>query len=283
MRTLLGVLFLLPVMVLAQSINPVTSESFQDALVGVPETYDIGTLQEYNNGADIFIEFGFMSLMVQEITWKNARMKVEVYQMFTPEAAFGIYSLSVVNCLQRDTLTPFDCNTVYQYQTPYGNLYISITSENGSDAARAFYLPVANAVMKNNPQPMLKLPDPFSLPLLKKARKNLVYIQGLVGLQNSLFPWQELFLGVRFGMYATLLANPSSEIYFARIRFETPADMLRFLRQAELTIGDVPVPNTNTNDGLYREYQLVKPDDPLTIFFLQSQEPWPVSAVINPQ
>jgi len=282
MRKFWLMFLLMPVMVLAQPIVPLTGENFPDAIVGKADVYDIDRLPEYNNGADIFIEFGFRSLAVQYIAWEKAQIKVEVYQMNTPEAAFGVYSLSVLKCLQRDSLTSFDCNTIYQYQAAYGSLYISITSESGSGTARAMYLPVAGAIMQKNPQQTLVLPDPFNLPQLKKGRKSLVYIQGPVGFQNSLYPWQELFLGVRFGMYAILLANPESEMYFARIRFETPGDLIRFLGFAGLMHDNVPVPDTNTNDGLYREYQQVNADDQLTIYFLQSQEPWPIKALINP-
>lgn len=181
MRNFLFLFILLPGVLLAQPIIPLTSDNFPDAIVGKPDTYETETLLEYNEGGDLFIEFGFRSLIVQEIAWENAKIKVEVYQMEKPEAAFGVYSLLVTKCLHRDTLTPFDCTTAYQYQTAYGNLYLSITSETGSEAARARYMPVSN---------------------------------------------------------------------------------------------------TNTNDGLYREFQQL---DELNIYFLQSQEPWPISAVINQQ
>jgi hypothetical protein len=281
MRKLLFFLLLMPAMLLAQAVIPLTDGDFPDAIVGKADNYDIASVMEYNSAADMMIEFGFSSLMVQEIVWETARIKVEVYQMSSPEAAFGVYSLSVLKCVQRDTLTAYDCNAVYQYQAAYGNLFIIVSSENGSGFARAHYLPAANAVMKKNPQRTLDLPEPFNMPLMKKGQKNLVYTRGLISLQNSLFPWQELFLGVNFGMYAIVLANAESDLYFARIRFDTPEGKLRFLSLAGLTMGDVPVPNTNTNDGLYREYQQVKPEDPLTIYFLQSQEPWPINAVIS--
>jgi hypothetical protein len=282
MRIIIFLFWLMPVMLLAQTTMPLTGDNFPGATVGKPDTYNLETLQTYNEGAGLFIDFGFKSLMVQEIVWEAAKIKVEIYQMNTPEAAFGIYSLSVIKCLQRDTLIAFDCNEIYQYQAAYGNLYISITSETGSGTARAMYLPVASAIMQKNAQQILELPVPFNQPLLKKGRKNLVYIQGLTGLQNSLYPWQELFLGVRFSMYAIFLANPDSEIYFARIRFETPDDLSRFLELAGLMQGGVPVPNSNNNDGLYREYQQVKQDDPLTVYFLQSQVPWPISSITAP-
>ena len=131
MRTVLLLLMLLPLKFVAQTIMPLTAENFPDAIVGSVNNYDIESLPEYNSGADLFIEFGFRSLLVQQISWETAKIRVEVYQMMTQEAAFGIYSLSVLKCQQQDSLTPFDCNTVYQYQAAYGNLYISVTSESG--------------------------------------------------------------------------------------------------------------------------------------------------------
>jgi hypothetical protein len=278
MRTILFIFMLIPVMTLAQPVMPLTPDDFPGAIVGKADSYDIASLLEYNETADVFIEYGFRSLIVQEINWDKAKIKVEVYLMMTPEAAFGIYSTSVLKCLQRDTLTGYDCNGKFQYQASYGNLYISVTSESGSDSARARYLPVARAVMKKNPQQVFQLPVPFDQPLLKKGRKNLVYVQGPLSLQNILFPWQDLFTGIDFGMYAMVVANPTSDIYFARIQFAIPDGVFRFLRLAGLMQGDAPVPNTSTNDGLYREFRQI---DSQTIYFLQSQDPWPISAVVN--
>ncbi|MEI7897645.1 MAG: DUF6599 family protein [bacterium] len=281
-KFLILILFL-PWQAPAQSITPIAGGDLPNARVLPPETYDLESVLIYNNAADLFLEFGFKSLMVQEIAWGNERLKAEVYLLGSPEEAFGAYSLSVVSCTQRDTLCKYDCSTRYQYQAAYGNLYISITGESGSDNSRSYYLPVAMAIMHGNPQQTLVLPEPFDLPVMKKARKNLVYIGGPTGLQNSLYPWQDLFLSVRFGMYAIFLANPENEIYFSRIRFESPPDMRRFLELSGLMQDGIPLPNTNTNDGLYRAFQQVKQDDPLTIYFLQSQEPWPIDAVLTPR
>jgi len=264
----------------AQQIIPISGENFPDAVFGSVTTYDIGMLPEYTDDADLFIEYGFRLLLVQEITWKQEKIKVQAYQMETPDAAFGIFSLSALKCRQRDTLTPFDCISTYRYEAAYGNFYISIVSETGSSTAQTLYIPLASSIMQKNPQPAITLPDPFNQLLLKNGMNNLVNIQGLTGLQNSMFPWQELFLGVHFEMFAILLSNPESDFYFARIRFQAPADFLLFLGLAGLTQDGVPVPNTNTNDGLYREYQQV---DDQTIYFLQSQEPWPIDAVLNPR
>jgi hypothetical protein len=42
--------------------------------------------------------------------------------------------------------------------------------------------------------------------------------------------------------------------------------------------GSVPIPNATTSDHRYHEYKQV---DPQTIYFLQSQEPYPIDAVLN--
>jgi hypothetical protein len=267
-----------PLQLFSQSIIPVAATDFPDAIVQRPDTFDISTVLTYNNDADFFLEFGFNSLMVQEILWENTKVRVEVYRMNTPEGAFGAYSMSVVTCLRRDTLCGSDCNTVFQYQCAYGNLYISVTSESGSDAARARYLPVAKAVMKRNPRQPLQLPEPFDSPKMKNLKQNLVYVQGSMALQNSLYPVQDLFLGVRFGMYVILLQVPDAEVYFARIRFETPQDMVRFLRLGGLMQGDTPVPNIMNDDGIYREYRQL---DEVTVYFLQGQVPWSIENVLQ--
>jgi hypothetical protein len=280
MRKIILVLLLLPVLLTAQTYSPLMPGDFPDAIVSTPDLYDLQSVLAYNSDADVFLEFGLQSLTVQEITWDQAKLKVEVYQLRSPESAFGAYSLSVVNCLQRDSSGSYDCNNRYQYQAAYGNLYFSISSESGSDAARSHYLPVAKSIMQRNPQQILVLPDPFNNPRMKQWRKNLVYIQGPVGLQNSLYPWQDIFLSVRFGMFAIYQPGEKNGIYLARIVFENPGDQLRFLTLAGLIQDGVAIPNTGTNDGIYRAYNQI---DSQSIYFLQSQEPWPIEAVTDPR
>jgi hypothetical protein len=279
MRTLLFIFLLIPAVLQAQGINPIISGDLPDAAAGEAENYGIESVLEYNEDAGVFIEFGFSTLMVQRITWQSLSLKAEVYRMQSAEAAFGAWSVSVPRCLQRDSVIPFDCSSLYQYQCAYGNFYISITCETGSEKARLLCIPVAQAIMKNNPQELFMLPEPFNRPQLKKARQTLVFTGGPVGMQNVLIPWQDLFFGVEAGTYSIILPHDGYDIYFARIRFATPDSRMRFFGLAGLLDNGVPVPNTNTNDGLYREYRDI---DGQTIYFLQSQEPWPIDAVIAP-
>jgi len=260
-------------------INPIQPADFPLALINKTDTYNQESVWAYNSSrSDIFIEFGFQSLLVQELTFDNERIKMEVYQLDSPESAFGIYSLSVINCEKRDTLSPFDCVSRFEYQFAHGNLYGIVTSESGSLNARKLLFAVANMIRQKNPQPILVLPDIFKLPQLLKSRGNLVYIRGPVGMQNCQIPWQELFLGMKFSMYAIYLPTLENDVYFGRITFPTPRDQSRFMYAAGLMSGTIPIPNCTTSDNLYHEYKQI---DSQTIHFLQSQEPYTIDAVVN--
>ncbi|MCK9203588.1 MAG: hypothetical protein M0P58_04005 [Bacteroidales bacterium] len=269
-----------PVFLFSQTLQPLSGDDFPEAIVTHPLTYDQESIWDYlNSGEDLYLEYGFILMMEQEVIWENEKVRVEVYQMGSPEEAFGIYSLSVIKCQMRDTLSRFDCSSAFQYQAAYGDLYILITCESNPESARQHFFPVALALMKKNQRQGFDLPDPFNLPEIKKGSSNLAFIQGPIGLQNCMFPFQDLFLRIRFRMYATLLTQSDLDIYFSQIAFQTPDDQLLFLGCAGLMKGNMPIPNTNNNDGLYREYKQL---DAQTIYFLQSQEPYPIDMLINP-
>jgi len=279
LKCLLIVFFFLPPGMKSQGIVPLSITDIPQAMIDRAGTYDGESLWGYmDGGADIYLEYGFQSLLVQELTWNHEKLRLEVYLMQTPEGAFGIYSTSVIKCMQYDTLSPYDCVSRFQYQLAYGNLYIAITSESGSAAARQLFFPIARILIQKNPQTTLKLPEVFTRNQLLDNRKNLVYLQGSLGLQNSLFPWQDLFLDVHFGMYAIMIPNPESDIYFAQITFPSPADRLRFLTAAGLVKQLIPVPNVTTSEGLYHAFMQA---DSTAIYFLESQEPYPIDALIR--
>jgi len=263
----------------AGNINPIQPTDFPLALINRTDTYNLESIWSYNSSqADLLIEFGFQSLLVQELSFDNERITVEIYQLDSPESAFGIYSLTLVNCEKRDTLSSFDCVSRFDYQFAHGNLYVIVKSESGSMSARKLFFAVAKVIRQKNNQPLLVLPEVFNFPQLAKSRGNLVYVKGPIGMQNCQVPWQELFLGMKFSMYAIYLPSLENDVYFGRITFPTPDDQARFLYAAGLMRGSVPIPNATTSDHRYHEYKQV---DPQTIYFLQSQEPYPIDAVLN--
>jgi hypothetical protein len=265
----------------SQEINPLISSDVGGLLIRKTELYDPKTLWDYNeSNADLLLEYGFQSLLVQEFQSPERTTRLEVYKMATPDAAYGIYSVSVIHCSPRDSLTQFDCMGSSKYQAAYGNLYIVVSTLSETNPDPAFYSKVALSVMKKNPQNLLELPEPFDQPNVKKSRNNLAFMQGLAGMQNSRYPLRELFVGIHFRIYITLIDHPEFDIYFARISFPDPQQLFFFLDKAGLTQNNMPVQNTNTNLGIYREFQQI---DERTIYFLQSQKPYPIYAIVNPR
>jgi len=274
-----SVLILLSASLSAGNINPIQPSDIPDALITTTDTYNRETVWNYNSSRmDVLTEFGFNSLLVQELSIGHEKIKAEIYQLDSPESAFGIYSLSVISCDKRDTLFPFDCVSGFSYQFAYGNLYVVVTSESGLPEACGLYFTVARAIRNNNPQSLLVLPGIFNLPQLLKSRGNLVYVKGPIGMQNCRIPWQEYFLGMKFSMYAIYLPGFDNNVYFGRISFPTPRDQSLFMYAAGLMRGTSPIPNCTTADQLYHEYTQL---DTQTIYFLQCQEPYTIEAILN--
>lgn len=46
-----------------------------------------------NGGAELYLEYGFDTLLVTELVIEGSDIKAEVYRMKDPEAAFGIFSV----------------------------------------------------------------------------------------------------------------------------------------------------------------------------------------------
>ncbi|MBM4172719.1 MAG: hypothetical protein FJ214_12680, partial [Ignavibacteria bacterium] len=104
-----------------------TTSDFPDFKIIRKESFDGDALWGYiNGGADIFLEYGFDNLFLQEIELKNHVFKIELYKMINPNSAFGIYSVSHFKCDNKSDKINLTCITPYQIQCAAGDYYISI-------------------------------------------------------------------------------------------------------------------------------------------------------------
>ena len=108
-----------------------------------------------NGGAEQFLEYGVSRLVARDVVYEGQEYTIEIYDMPTPEDAFGIYSLHVFRCQRADTLGCIDCLSPYQLQAVAGNKYVSVVFPSGSAAAKVkadelirYYLPMDG---KENP------------------------------------------------------------------------------------------------------------------------------------
>jgi len=226
-------------------------------------------LQYKGSDAGLYLEYGFKNLLVQQLMLGNEELRLEVFEMDSPEAAYGAYSVSVVRCTFKDTIADHDCQSRFQYLAAQGNLFILIGSVSGNPRIGSQLLAVAGALIRSNPAPSFDLPEVFLQGRIRTTGKMTYFAKGAIGLQNCPLPWQDLMFGVRFSMYATLIPDQWGDIFFARITFREPGDMNRFLKAAGLMELNTPV-SSKLNAGIFREYQTTS--GPLTILFLQSQQ-----------
>jgi len=89
-----------------------------------------------NGAADLFLEYGFKSLVNRDIIYKGESFTVDIYEMPSREDAFGIYSMHVFRCQHADSLGYIDCISPYQLQAVVNNSYISIVFPSGSSKAQ---------------------------------------------------------------------------------------------------------------------------------------------------
>ena len=91
-----------------------------------------------NGGAEQFLEYGVTKLTARDLEYDGEEYALEIYEMPTPEDAYGIYSLHVFRCQRADTLGCIDCLSPYQLQTVCGNRYVSLEFPSGSERAQRF-------------------------------------------------------------------------------------------------------------------------------------------------
>lgn len=149
--------------------------------------YDRKTLWGYiDGGADIYLEYGFEKLVVEEIRWQKQSFRVEVFRMNTPKNAFGIFSVSKSSCPVKDSLTEFSCITPYQTVLFKDLYYVSIINESGSDEAISLSSKLAKMLLIKMPSSEFSLPRLLSLPAFSRYQKEAKYFIGKLGLQNCL-------------------------------------------------------------------------------------------------
>ena len=89
-----------------------------------------------NGGADLFLEYGVKKLTTRDLVYVDEEYTLDIYEMPTPEDAFGIYSVHIFKCLQADSDESINCLSTYQLQTVLSNYYISLVFTSGSEKAR---------------------------------------------------------------------------------------------------------------------------------------------------
>ncbi|WP_280744403.1 MULTISPECIES: DUF6599 family protein [unclassified Parabacteroides] len=177
-----------------------------------------------NGGADQFLEYGVQQLVTRDLVYEGEEYTIEIYEMPSPEEAFGIYSLHTFRCQRADTLDCIDCLSPYQLQAVSANKYISVVFPSGSRAAMErvdelirMYVPLGN---EYNPQipSLLKLESPYS--------GRLKYLKGPLSVSAASFSFSKLVEGLSYTGVWFVSQKPSKD-YRALVYFSDRQDVER--------------------------------------------------------
>ncbi len=210
--------------------SQINQADIPDAKVYPPSEYGGKSLWGYiNGGADLYLEYGFSKLLVQEIELNGVLLKANIYEMTSDKAAYGIFSVNVHKCKKRNILKEFDCQGPYQYQVFAGKYYISVVSETGKPEAEKLSIDVGKAFLSKIPEKKFKYPDIYNSVLLKENPGKLKFFKGELGLQNGYPEWSDYFTGLKnYEVWILQL----SDIDIAFIAFEKDEDAELFLTRS---------------------------------------------------
>ncbi|MGM0667853.1 MAG: DUF6599 family protein [Bacteroidota bacterium] len=156
-------------------------------------TYTKESLFGYmNGGAELYLEYGFDRLVVSEIDIDGTEYKLEVYKMDDPEAAYGIYSVSVFRCDTSGHLDACACQTQYQLQLCKGEYYISIINNSGARKATEESIRLANILLPLLPGNSFEPGDFISDTGPDGDILRMILVKGELGLFNGAFDWNSI-------------------------------------------------------------------------------------------
>ncbi|MCX6283173.1 MAG: hypothetical protein NTW31_02905, partial [Bacteroidetes bacterium] len=124
MNRFLLILLIIPIR-LSSQVMPLHDYDVPQALISHTSSLTGQDFRDYMKGSGaVFLEYGFVSLLVQDLRWQSEHIIFEAYEMADPCSAYGIYSVSLSSCKTKDTLTSFDCFSPEGYQAAYGRFYL---------------------------------------------------------------------------------------------------------------------------------------------------------------
>jgi len=223
-----------------------------------------------DGGADIYLEYGFDKLLLQEIEWRGIKFRVEYYRMNDAKAAFGIFSVSRYKCSVNDTLTNFICITPYQVQAAVGKFYISVANDKGDNEAMDATTGLFEKILAKINEPVFEIPLLFESRGLSLYKSRMKFIKGALGIQNGFPNWSEMF--EQFTKYEIYLAPVETEkgyAYISQIKFGSESDIQKFVA-------------LNKPENQNKIIKKIRPVSPTEIIYIESNlEPGNLDKLLN--
>jgi hypothetical protein len=200
--------------------------SLPEAKFKEPRSFTGESLTEYlKGGALLYREYGCLDAWVNEVSYMKGKYKVEIFRMYSPVEAFGIFSASKEKCLGSPPLSSYTCQSKYHLQICKGRYYISIINEKGSETDSLASVRIGEAIVSKVSEPDVELSEFLPGYDAETVRKNAVLVKGKLGLQNGA-PENEVYF--KDAVYETVVILPLVDKYILSVKFGTPEDIMKF-------------------------------------------------------
>jgi hypothetical protein len=184
-----------------------------------------------DGGAELYLEYGFDTLVVAEMVIDGRDIKAEVYHMKDPGAAFGIFSVSRFRCNSGRKLTEHICRSAYQIQFCKGPYYVSIINDTGSETDQKRSEELASLLIDNISEPSFEPAIYYSEGVDEESMRGAVLVRGPLGIYNGI-PGLLEKLGSATDYSALLVKNGRDTIASLLFNNETAAE--HFLKNNNL-------------------------------------------------
>jgi hypothetical protein len=202
------------------------------AVLDSAEWYRGGALAGYiNGGAELYREYGFAELAVQEVRGEGGGVTAEIFRMADPVAAFGVFSAHRPACVPVDSTLPFSCSGKTSMQFAAGPYFVRLMGR-GSMTSSGPLRTLALAIAGRIPGRIDPVPPVFRSSVFARQSTSIRGVRGPLGLQavaperaetlEGLFP-AEVFLLSLEGKDGSLTAGV--------VRFADKERTTEFLRR----------------------------------------------------
>lgn len=183
-----------------------------------------------NGGADIYLEYGFDKLLLQEIDWRGLKFRIELYRMNNAKSAFGIFSVSRYKCNLNNTITKYICITPYQVQAAIGKFYVSISNDAGNGESQNLTTDLFKKVLTRIKEVGFDLPKTFHEGIFDSHKDRIKYLKGRLGLQNGFPAWSEMFDSYsNYEIYLMPIELEKGYFYISQIKFGSEKEKQKFI------------------------------------------------------
>lgn len=185
-----------------------------------------------DGGAELYLEYGFDTLVVTDLVAGGNDIRVEVYRMEDADAAFGIFSVSRFRCNGGPVLTEHMCRSAYQLQFCRGPFYVSIVNDTGGSTDQATADRISKFLLENISDPPFAVSDFFTDVPDAETMKSAVLVRGPLGIYNGIPYISDKMESAKD--YTALIIRKGEKVT-ASVIFNTPGSLDEFLRANEIT------------------------------------------------